>query len=83
VKLISHIISEDIDMPIVLAPTNKVLRIVRIAADEKTKKHLENLGITLNGDITILSSSGGTVVCKIKDGRIALDRNLSTHIFVA
>ncbi len=70
-------------MPIVLAPTNKVLRIVRIAADEKTKKHLENLGITLNGDITILSSSGGTVVCKIKDGRIALDRNLSTHIFVA
>ncbi len=70
-------------MPIVLAPTNKVLKIVRIAADDKTKKHLENLGITINGDITILSSSGGTVVCKIKDGRIALDRNLSTHIFVA
>ena len=70
-------------MPIVLAPTNKILKIVRIAADEKTKKHLENLGITINGDITILSSSGGTVVCKIKDGRIALDRNLSTHIFVA
>ena len=70
-------------MPIVLAPTNKVLKIVRISADEKTKKHLENLGITINGDITILSSSGGTVVCKIKDGRIALDRNLSTHIFVA
>ena len=70
-------------MPIVLAPTNKILKIVRISADEKTKKHLENLGITINGDITILSSSGGTVVCKIKDGRIALDRNLSTHIFVA
>ncbi len=70
-------------MPIVLAPVNKVLKIVRIAADDKTKKHLENLGITINGDITILSSSGGTVVCKIKEGRIALDRNLSTHIFVA
>ncbi|MBE5762789.1 MAG: ferrous iron transport protein A [Clostridiales bacterium] len=70
-------------MPIVLAPTNKVLKIVRIAADEKTKKHLENLGITINGEITVLSSSGGTVVCKIKDGRIALDGNLSTHIFVA
>ena len=70
-------------MPVVLAPTNKLLKIVRIAADDKTKKHLENLGITINGEITILSSSGGTVVCKIKDGRIALDRNLSTHIFVA
>ena len=70
-------------MPIVIAPHNTELKIVRIAADEKTKKHLENLGITLNGEIVVLSASGGTVVCKVKDGRIALDRNISTHIFVA
>ena len=70
-------------MPIVIAPTNRLLKIVRIAADDKTKKHLENLGITINGEITVLSSSGGSVVCKVKDGRIALDRNISTKIFVA
>jgi len=71
------------NMPIVIAPTNRLLKIVRIAADDKTKKHLENLGITINGEITVLSSSGGSVVCKVKDGRIALDRNISTKIFVA
>ena len=71
------------EMPIVIAPTNRLLKIVRIAADDKTKKHLENLGITLNGEITVLSASGGSVVCKVKDGRIALDRNISTKIFVA
>lgn len=70
-------------MPIVLAPTNQQLRIVRIAADDKLKKHLESLGITLDGEITVLSSSGGSVVVKVKDGRIALDGNLSTKIFVA
>lgn len=70
-------------MPIVIAPHNCMLKIVRIAADEKTKKHLENLGITLNGEITVLSSSGGSVVCKVKDGRIALDGDISTKIFVA
>lgn len=70
-------------MPILLAPTNVNLRIVSISADEKTKKHLENLGITINGEISVLSSSGGTVVCKVKDGRLALDHNLSTKIFVA
>lgn len=69
-------------MPIVLAPTNTSLRIVRIAADDKIKKHLESLGITINGEISVLSSSGGSVVCKIKDGRVALDTNLSTKIFV-
>ena len=67
-------------MPIVIAPLNQELKIVRIAADEKTKKHLESLGITINGTITVLSSSGGSVVCKIKDGRIALDQ---AGIFVA
>ena len=70
-------------MPIVMAPTNCNLRVVRISADEKTKKHLESLGITVNGEIMILSNRGGTVVCKIKDGRIALDHDLSTKIFVA
>ena len=70
-------------MPIVIAPVNRELRIVRIAADEKLKKHLESLGITINGAITVLSASGGSVVCKIKDGGVALDRDLSTKIFVA
>ena len=69
-------------MPIVLAPTNAPLKIVRISADEQLKKHLESLGITVGGEISVVSSSGGTVVCKIKDGRVALDGNLSTKIFV-
>ncbi|MBS1456540.1 MAG: ferrous iron transport protein A [Clostridia bacterium] len=70
-------------MPIVFAPLDKPLKIVRITADDKTKKHLESLGIVLNGEIIVLSTSGKTVVVKIKDGRIALDSDLSTKIFVA
>ena len=70
-------------MPIVLAPLNHELKIVRISAEEKIKKHLESLGITVNGSITVLSSSGGAVVVRIKSGKIALDSNLSTKIFVA
>lgn len=70
-------------MPIRLAPLNTELRIVRITAEDRVKKHLESLGITLNGEVSVLSSSGGTVVIKIKDGRIALDNDLSTKIFVA
>ena len=70
-------------MPLVFAPTNEQLRIIRIAADDKTKKHLESLGIAGGGEIAVLSSSGGSVVCKVKEGRIALDGNLSAKIFVA
>lgn len=70
-------------MPIILAPINKELKILRVLTDEKTKKHLENLGLTQNGTITVLSSSGGAVVCKVKEGRVALDRTVSTKILVA
>ena len=69
-------------MPIALAPLNTKLKIVKIIANEELKKHLESLGITLNGTLSILSSSGGTVICLIKEGRVALDRELSTKIFV-
>ena len=69
-------------MPIVFAPENVNLKVIRILTDEKTKKHLESLGITIDSSLTLLSSSGGTVVCKVKDGRVALDNNLSTKIFV-
>ena len=55
-------------MPIVIAPTNRELKIVKIIADEKTKKHLESLGIVINGEITVLAAAG-SVICKIKDGR--------------
>ena len=70
-------------MPIVVAPTNEPVRVVKILTDEKTKKHLESLGITVNSELIVLSSSGGSIILKIKDGRLALDRNLATKILVA
>jgi len=70
-------------MPIGLAPTNVQMRIVRILVDEKTKKHLESLGILVNSLITIVSSVNGGVVVAVKDGRLALDRSIASKILVA
>lgn len=69
-------------MPLVMAPANRELKVLKILTDEKTKKHLESLGITIDSDILILSQSGGSTICKIKDGRLALDKNIATKIFV-
>lgn len=69
-------------MPLVIAPCNVLLKIIKILADGKVKKHLESLGITINSEITILSVSGGSVICKVKEGRLALDKTLATKIVV-
>lgn len=69
-------------MPLVMAPTGRDLKIVRILTDDKTKKHLESLGITIDSTISLISVSGGSVICLIKDGRLALDKEMARKILV-
>ena len=70
-------------MPIVVAPENTVLRIIKILVDEKTKRHLENLGILVNANVMVLSRNDGNIIIKVKDGRLALNKDTALKIFVA
>ena len=70
-------------MPIALAPTNVEMRVVKILADEKTKKHLASLGILVGSSLVVISSVNGGVVVAIKDGRLAIDRSVASKILVA
>ncbi len=69
-------------MPLVIAPINVELTVLKVLCDEKTKKHLESLGITIDAKLTVLESTGGNVILLIKDGRLALDKNIATKILV-
>ena len=70
-------------MPIYIAPQGAELHIRKVGADEKVKKHLQELGITEGGKITLISSSGGNVIVVVKEGRLCLDKNLASKILVA
>ena len=70
-------------MPIAIAPQNCELEIKRIGADEKIKKHLQELGLCVGSKITLISSTGGNVIVMVKEGRLCLDRTLAGKIIVA
>ena len=70
-------------MPLIIAPEEKELEVIKILAEKKKKKHLESLGITIRSKLKILSRGGGSVICCVKEGRLALDKNLATKIIVA
>jgi Fe2+ transport system protein FeoA len=70
-------------MPLRIAPAGSNLRVVRIDSDEKTKRHLESLGITLDAEVEILSHCGDSTICKVKESRLAFDTAVSSSIFVA
>ena len=70
-------------MPLVIAPIDTNLKIVRVNADEKTKKHLQSLGVVINGVIKVISSTGGNVIVEVLGVRIALNKDIAMKIFVA
>ena len=69
-------------MPLKMAPLGEEVEIRRLAADEKVKRHLETLGLAVGQTVTVLSSEGGALILKVKDGRMALDRKMSAGIFI-
>lgn len=70
-------------MPIYIAPKGAELQIRKVGADDKVRKHLQELGITEGGKITLISSSGGNVIVIVKEGRLCLDKTLASKILVA
>ena len=71
-------------MPLVFAPKNVLLKVIKLLIkDEKTKRHLENLGILINSEFTILSESSGDIIIRYKDTRLAINRDTALKILVA
>ena len=70
-------------MPISIAPAGAELTVRKVGADEKVKKHLQEMGITVGSKITLISSTGGNVIVIVKEGRLCLDRTLAGKILVA
>ena len=70
-------------MPLVIAPLNTLLTIVKINADEKTKKHLASLGVVINDKVTVISSNAGNLIIEVKGVRLAINRDTATKILVA
>ncbi len=70
-------------MPIAIAPCGTELVIRKVSAEDKVRRHLQELGISVGSKLTLVSSTGGSVIVIVKEGRVCLDRNLAGKILVA
>ncbi len=69
-------------MPLMIAPTDTELTVVRLVGNDKAIKHLRELGIVPEMKITLLSSEANGVILRLGDSRLALDRNMARAIQV-
>ena len=70
-------------MPLVLVALEREGCSGKIVVDDSTKTHLAKLGLWVEGTGSVLPSSGGPTVCRVKEGPHALDKNVAAHIYVA
>lgn len=69
-------------MPLNLANTGETQIIRKIGGNPEVKKHLENLGFTIGGEISIVSTLGGNLIVKVKESRVAVSDELARKIMV-
>lgn len=58
------------------------LKILAVNTDYRHKRHLENLSVMKGEDITCLYNRSGDIVIKVKDGRLAINREFAAAIEV-
>jgi len=69
-------------MPLALANIGEENLIRKIGGSPEVKKHLENLGFVVGGDVTIINSIGGNIIVKVKESRVAISKEMAMKIMV-
>ena len=68
-------------MPLPIAPVGEELIVKKILLGERERRHFESLGIAVGAQLLVLSSEGAVIV-RVKDGRLALNRDVAMKIIV-
>ena len=69
-------------LPLTLAEIGEENTIKKIGGKPEVKKHLENLGFVVGGNVTIINTLGGNVIVNVKESRIAISREMAQKIMV-
>ena len=69
-------------MPLALANIGEENLIHKVGGSPEMKKHLEDLGFTTGGTVTVVASLGGNIIVKIKESRVAIDREMARKIMI-
>ncbi len=69
-------------MPLLLTNDGERNTIRHIGGTPEVRRHLENLGFVVGGDVTVISKMGGNVIVNVKETRVAIDEKLAGKIMV-
>ena len=69
-------------IPLNMADAGQPQIIKRIGGNPEVKKHLENLGFNVGGEVCIVSTLAGNLIVRVKESRVAVSEELARKIMV-
>ncbi len=69
-------------MPLMMVSAGETVTIKRIKGNDETKQFVEKLGFVVGSEITVVSKTGGNMIVKVKDARVAVTKDMAMRIMV-
>lgn len=69
-------------MPLILANIGEENMIKRVGGSAEVRKHLENLGFVVGGNVTVITTMGGNLIVNVKESRVAISREMAQKIMI-
>ncbi len=69
-------------MPLSYAVPGEESVIRKIGGSPEVRRHLENLGFTVGGTVTLVTALNGNVIVKVKESRIAINDEMARKIMI-
>ena len=70
-------------MPLFISPLNVGVKIVKMLTDEKTKRHLMNLGLCVGSEVMVISHTPKDIIIKVLVTSLAINKDIAMRIIVA
>ena len=67
-------------MPLNFAKEGESVKIVRISGADESRRHLQTLGFVEETELKVITKSGGNIIVSVKDGRVALSKEMASKI---
>ena len=69
-------------MPLVMSDAGDENVIIRVGGSPEMKKHLEDMGFTVGGAVTVMNTIGGNLIVKVKESRVAISKEMAARIMI-
>ena len=69
-------------MPLTFADLEEDNIILKVGGNPETKKHLEDLGFVVGGNVRIVNRLCGNIIVNVKESRVAISEGMAMKIMI-